>query len=78
MMEAGDGEAEVARGWCCAYLQGSDEWHGADGLADTGQALAEGVFHRLSADDGPAGTVVQQLPVGFLRAGRCLRRVSQL
>lgn len=77
-MEARDGEEGVARGQSCAYLQGSDEWHGADRLADAGQALAEGVLHRFGADDGPAGAIVQQLPVGFLRAGRCLRRVSQL
>lgn len=49
--QAGDREG-AARG--CAHLQGSDERHGADGLADAGQALAEGVLHRLRADDGPA------------------------
>lgn len=77
-LEAGDGEVGVARSWHCAYLQGSDERHGADGLTDAGQALAEGVLHCFGANDCPAGTVVQQLPVGFLRAGRRLRRVSQL
>lgn len=61
-----------------AYLQGSDERHGADGLAGAGQALAEGVLHHLGADDGPAGAVVQQLPVGFFRARRRLWRGSQL
>lgn len=71
-MEAGYSEAGVALGQCCAYLQGSDEWHGADRLTDAGQALAEGVLHRLGANDGPAGTVIQQLPVGFLWARRCL------
>lgn len=42
-----------------AYLQGSDERHGADRLAGAGQALTEGVLHHLGADDGPAGAVVQ-------------------
>lgn len=52
-----------------AYLQGCDEWHRADGLTGTGKALTEAVLHRLSANDGPAGAIVQQLPVGFLWTG---------
>lgn len=37
------------------------------------QAGAEGEFHRLGADDGPARVVVEKRSVGLLGAGGGLR-----
>ena len=55
------------------HLEGADERHGSDRLPGTRQAGAEGEFHRLGADDGPARVVVEQRSVGLLGAGGGLR-----
>ena len=55
------------------HLEGADERHGSDRLPGARQAGAEGEFHRLGADDGPARVVVEQRSVGLLGAGGGLR-----
>lgn len=55
------------------HLEGADERHRSDGLPGTRQAGAEGEFHRLRPNNGPARAVVEQRPVCLLRAGGSLR-----
>ena len=50
-----------------------DDWDGRDGRADRSHAFVKLVLGLVCADDGPCGTIVDHLLVGFFRARRCLK-----
>ena len=59
------------------HVERVDDWDGRDGRADRSHAFVKLVLGLVCADDGPCGTIVDHLLVGFFRARRCLKTNKQ-